>query len=271
MLNAMELALIKKLGGGNGGGGGGSGADLLNANGIIKQEVLPVGYPYAESGYILPPSTFEVLADEPMILVPQIGELIEGKTYSITLNGVAYECVAKPFAFEGMGGSVIGNLALLGIGEDSGETFIVAQLNASTAAQIGGEGLAMFMDGSTSVTVSIEGEIVTKMDDMFLPSNDFVLGLTGVFDAETGKVVLTGLDNPAEAVIEALEKKKNVKAVLAYEKDGITIKRIMPVQEYSSGEIHFSCLIANGKDISVCTVIFGLTTMEIEEVTLATI
>jgi hypothetical protein len=58
----MELALIKKLGGGN--GGGGSGADLLNADGIIKQEVLPNGYPYVGEGEILSETSVDLLFSE---------------------------------------------------------------------------------------------------------------------------------------------------------------------------------------------------------------
>lgn len=45
-MDFMDIIMAKKLGGSGGGSGGG--ADILNENGIIKQQHLPEGYPYVD-------------------------------------------------------------------------------------------------------------------------------------------------------------------------------------------------------------------------------
>lgn len=55
-------------------------------------------------------------------------EAVEGKTYKVYFDGVLYICVAKLFSSL----LIIGNTGLLGVGEDTGEPFIIINQSGST-------------------------------------------------------------------------------------------------------------------------------------------
>lgn len=57
-------------------------------------------------------------------------EAVEGKTYKVYFDGVPYICVAKLFTSL----LIIGNSRLLGVGEDTGEPFIIVNQSDSTWA-----------------------------------------------------------------------------------------------------------------------------------------
>lgn len=179
MLNPMELALIKKLGGGNGGGGG-SGADLLNADGIIKQEVLPAGFPYSEvsRGYVLPETTIEVFPDVGMGAGMEILSLTDGKTYSVNFNGTTYNCVAVYMDQDGIGSFVMGNLGAMEMGEETEDPFFLVANATEEDAGLAGFGFAIMpLDGSSSVVLSIVGdaEKVTQIDRKYIPASEIPL------------------------------------------------------------------------------------------------
>lgn len=168
MLNAMGLALIKKLGGGGGSSGGGSGADLLNADGIIKQEVLPDGYPYAVEGVILPETTSVIDPESGQAVFTDIIDIVGGETYTVNWNGNNYKCVAVRDTMEGALVYWLGDTSPMTGGEATGEPFLAMVLSAEAASLMGVGVVAMALDGSTSVTLSIFGKTITKMNSQYI-------------------------------------------------------------------------------------------------------
>ena len=68
--------------------------DVLNPNGVIKQEALPAGFPYAEYGTILPETT--VTYDDGIGGANIEGLTLEsGVAYGVLWNGDMYFCESK--------------------------------------------------------------------------------------------------------------------------------------------------------------------------------
>lgn len=92
-----EIFLSRIAGGGSGGGS----ADLLNADGVIKQEHLPEGYPYeTRQSAVIVPSGLEYIFDEEMGAFVSTGEIVQptiGEEYTVMWNGTSYPCVARFF------------------------------------------------------------------------------------------------------------------------------------------------------------------------------
>lgn len=166
MIDATTLALIKKMGGGSGGGGG---ADILNTDGIIKQEVLPEGYPYVTQSTILPETTVEVV-DMREVLITDAFELTVGNTYTVNWSGTNYECVAQYFDMDGIATVVLGDIGGVTGGTSTGEPFIIVAYPAEIVAEAGAYGMVMALDGSTSVTLSIMGNVYQPMSANYLPA-----------------------------------------------------------------------------------------------------
>ncbi len=160
--------------------GGGSGADLLNADGIIKQQYFPAGYPYSQTGedYILPETAVTLNEDGEAILTDSLG-LVEGQTYSVNWNGTDYECdcVKVEMAENGDGvadiqmGVGLGNIGFMTGGDDTGEPFVIIDVLPELAAALGAAALVQALDGSTSVTLSITGitEVTNPIAQKYLP------------------------------------------------------------------------------------------------------
>ena len=122
---------------------------------------MPEGYPYKA---IEKTALVENMSVTPGYHTPAEYEVnfafAEGQTYAVEWNGETYECVA--FFMEGI--AVIGNLVLLGAGDDTGEPFIMYANNG--ILYIKGT------DSSTAVTLSIYGqsETIRPMAPEFLSS-----------------------------------------------------------------------------------------------------
>lgn len=71
---------------------------------------------------------------------PKLFDLIEGETYRIVWDGVAYDCVAKYVESGGIVGTGIGNFGVAGLGDDTGEPFL----------------LGVFADGSNTACYATE-------------------------------------------------------------------------------------------------------------------
>ena len=174
----------------NSGGGGGSGADLLNAEGIIKQQYFPEGYPYSEigEGIVLPETTITPDENGEAALTDALG-LVEGQTYTVNWNGTDYECLCGNFDLEGVLFCVLGNLGAMTGGADTGEPFIILEAPPEIAAQVGATAIVYAIDGSTTVTLSITGitEVTTPIAQKFLPKGYpyFVPGGEVVFPETT--------------------------------------------------------------------------------------
>ena len=128
----------------------GGGADLLE---VRVSEVLPetaVGLTEGMSG------------------LPNILDLTEGETCTVTWNGTEYTCVAQSVSDGGFTGIVLGNIGMMMGGVDTGEPFILVAFPAEAAEQAGMGVSITALDGSESVTLSIVGTTM-KIKPRYLP------------------------------------------------------------------------------------------------------
>lgn len=149
------IALIKRL------GGGGSVPKPLT------YDYMPEGYPTKAIG------TATVMEEQVVEFVPagdnlpSIGSLtttftpVEGQTYIVNWDGTEHECVCSLFSGRYL---VLGNLSIIGAGDDTGEPFIY--LNAPS---MGSEFETFDTASSHTISVKKMGEIVTPMAEEFLP------------------------------------------------------------------------------------------------------
>lgn len=161
--------------------GGGGGADLLNVNGVIKQEHLPDGYPYSEvsEGFVLPETTIETVTENGEAALTETLGLVEGNTYTVNWNGTAYNCVCAKAEMDGDGDGVvdmqlglgIGDIGLVTGGSSTGEPFVIIELSPAYAAELGVPTMVQILDGSAPVILSITGitEVNTPIAQKFLP------------------------------------------------------------------------------------------------------
>lgn len=179
-------------------GTGGGGADLLNENGVIKQEHLPDGYPYYEvnEGYILPETTITLMSENGEAPLTEALVFFEGQTYRVNWNGTDYECVCTKLAMDtdvdGIVdtylGLAIGDVGLMTGGNSTGEPFVIAVFSPEYAAQVGVPAMVQILDGSTSVTLSIIGiaEKKTAIASKYLPDGyPYEERIEGVLLSET--------------------------------------------------------------------------------------
>ena len=115
--------------------------------------------------------------------------LMVGSSYTVNCNGTAYEVVGQDLSVISGGeipGVVLGNLALEGAGEDTGEPFLMMEIPAELSAEMDGVHAMILAEGTVeSFTVHGPCEIVHKLDRKYLP--DSVGGMyTVVFDMYTG-------------------------------------------------------------------------------------
>ena len=93
---------------------------------------------------------------------PSTVEATVGETYKVSWDGIVYECTSV--SVEGL--PVIGNLAIIGGGSDTGEPFIIGIQN--------GERITIYTtDTSASHTISISGfsaPEVVKIDEKYIPT-----------------------------------------------------------------------------------------------------
>ena len=105
---------------------------------------------------------FELLEGLMGITVPFPEPLEPGKTYRVTYNDVAYDCVANI----GPSGELcyLGNASIMGL-DDTGEPFVV--LVVEEMGQVFGQIASINSD--TSATVKIEKSVIHTIDTKFLP------------------------------------------------------------------------------------------------------
>ena len=133
----------------------------------LTYDYMPEGYPSKTMG------TVTVMDEQVVEFVqagddfPSIGSLtttftpVEGQTYIVNWDGTEHECICSLFNGRFL---VLGNLSIIGAGDDTGEPFIY--LNVPSA----GSEFETF-DTASSHTISVKktGEIVTPMAEEFLP------------------------------------------------------------------------------------------------------
>jgi hypothetical protein len=142
-------------------------ADITDADGVIKQEHLPEGYPYktVEEGYILEECQPMFSTQMGAFVVNESLHYVEvGKEYTVTWNGTEYNCVVKiitnapPQYAHFIGLPAIGNFAVVG-GENTGEPFAILCAPEELVATYGFAYGVIPLDGSTEITLSIKGGI----------------------------------------------------------------------------------------------------------------
>ena len=133
----------------------------------LTYDYMPEGYPTKTMG------TVTVMEEQVVEFVssgsgsPSIGSPtttftpVEGQAYIVNWDGTEHECVCSIFNGRFL---VLGNLSIIGAGDDTGEPFIYINV-PSTGSEFD------TFDTASSHTISVKkmGEIVTPMADEFLP------------------------------------------------------------------------------------------------------
>ena len=151
-MSVIDAIIAKKLCG----GGGGSVPKPLT------YDYMPGGYPTKTMGTVTLMGEQEVGftddKDKYIGLITPAFAIAEGQTYTVNWDGTEYECVC--FVFNSI--PALGNLSLLGAGDDTGETFLY----------VSASGTFITLDTSASHTISVKTtrEVVTPMAEEFLPN-----------------------------------------------------------------------------------------------------
>ena len=157
-MSVIDAIIAKKLC-----GGGGSSVPKP-----LTYDYMPEGYPKQSVG------TVTVMEEQELAFTLNEGvyaaaltnafEIVEGQTYTVRWDGTEYECAGEP-AFDGTA-SILGNLSIAGLGDDTGEPFLYMYDNTATSGSF-----ATF-DTSASHTISVKttAETVTPIAEEFLPA-----------------------------------------------------------------------------------------------------
>ena len=122
---------------------------------------------------IVLPETVMTLADGYYVgTVPTESDITLGEVYTITYNGVAYQCEAQ--AVEGY---AFGNLGAMVEGFDvTSDPFILLVYPPEMAESLGGVSSMLFpLDGATDITISVQGAVKTvkTIDEQYMPGYVF--------------------------------------------------------------------------------------------------
>lgn len=175
----IEALLKEKLCG----GGGGSVPKPLT------YDYMPEGYPTKAMGTVTLMEEQEVaFAFENDVgyytaNITNPAAIAEGETYTVNWDGTEYECICATFNSR----PIIGNLSIVGLGDDTGEPFLY-MYNAAQA-----QGACYTLDTAASHTISIKKmeETVTPMTEEFLPSEVNELIMNSSTPASTKKFKIT--------------------------------------------------------------------------------
>ena len=114
---------------------------------------------------IVPEETVTFTPDSGMMtaLWPPIFNAVEGQTYIVKFDGTEYKCSCTRLGREG-GPLVLGNLSIPGVGDDTGEPFVMVY---------SGQWAFFSTDSATEHTISISDKQVSlsKIDEKYLPES----------------------------------------------------------------------------------------------------
>ena len=128
--------------------------------GVIRKESLPEGYPYKDTETILD-GTFEFTASSDgytHTISDENFSYTDNKSYIVIWDGTTYQCVAT--IFNGL--LVLGNLAIAGVLNDTGEPFLFIDYNDGTK-------LIVTADTTTTHTVTVFAGIIHQIAKEFIP------------------------------------------------------------------------------------------------------
>lgn len=158
-LDIITLGLAKSYTDEHGGGGGSIPKPLT-------YDYMPEGYPSKAMGTIMlmeeQELAFVLRGSVYAVLLTPGFKVVEGQTYTVNWDGTEYECVG--FISNSM--TLLGNLSIAGMGDDTGEPFMYVYSETDFMGQFA------TLDTSASHTISVKtiGEIVTPMAEEFLPA-----------------------------------------------------------------------------------------------------
>ena len=220
-------------------------ADITGADGVIKQEHLPEGYPYKtfEEGYILEECQPMYSTQMSALVVNESLHYVEvGKEYTVTWNGTEYNCVVKiitsaPEEFAHfIGLPAMGNFAVVG-GENTGEPFAILCVPEESVRIYGFAYGVIPLDGSTQITLSIRGDVPVyhPISEKYLPLTNMVIKAV----REVGKYDIVSADKTFLEIHTAVM-------------SGVTVSLF--ITENGNPE---SCLVAHVVGVSNETIIFS--------------
>ena len=155
-MSVIDAIIAKKLCG----GGGGSVPKPLT------YDYMPEGYPKKAMGTVTVMEEQELAfaAGDGGIYMAQLTNalgIVVGQTYTVKWDGTVYDCVCSVFNSL----TVLGNLSIAGMGNDTGEPFVYTVNNTGCAF--------LTLDTSASHTISVKTteEVITPIAEEFLPAN----------------------------------------------------------------------------------------------------
>ena len=134
----------------------------------LTYDYMPEGYPTKTMGAVTVMEEQVVEFASPGDGSPSVGALtttftpVEGQTYIVNWDGAEHECVCSIFNGRFL---VLGNLSIVGAGDDTGEPFIYMYVPSA-----GSEFETLDTASSHTISVKTTEEIVTPMTEEFLPS-----------------------------------------------------------------------------------------------------
>ena len=133
---------------------------------------LPEGLPYTDGGMVeILPETQPIRQGENEYMIADVIRGMEvGGIYTVTYNGVEYECSAAEGDFDGITVLTLGNGSAIGFPGVTDDPFFAIILPEEIAEESGGGGIFISLDDATSVTLSISGNggTVHKLDNKYL-------------------------------------------------------------------------------------------------------
>lgn len=151
----------------------------FDENGVIKQNALPEGYPYATSGEVLPMTSISIDPEIGIGMIVDKFSLMKDEEYEVIWNGAKYTCTGVEYYLGGSPHICLGDLTYF---EDERTTtdypFLVAySTDEATAEAMGAYGIVISYEGLTDVNLSINGTIVYQIDKKFVPTPDVVTNI----------------------------------------------------------------------------------------------
>lgn len=158
---------------------------------------------------IVPEETVSFINDSGSMsaLWPPTFNAVEGSTYTVKFDGADYTCTCIRFGREG-GPLVLGNLSIIGAGDDTGEPFLMVY---------GGQWTIVSSDSATEHTISISGIYTEtiKIPKKFLPDTFRIYyGFPGEWtidvkenlyeEFKSGKLILISYNNVIGLVLSAI-------------------------------------------------------------------